>query len=224
MLSQFPIPYARQLIQRVSEVPGEEDIPGCRFVLFTLSTPSWNTPIFWYLSRPTTSVYRAQGALPFVRRLLQVSHLVLQVPAHSEPVQGLVSTTAYTRVVHIGRDYHANAVLASSVTGKTTSYHYTLWVTHGHAIYNTKMRSVRVTTVVMGKSVSTVLHILNVFVAVVIQHAKRMCHVILSSVVSLALPYFCTLSHKSHDFREKKLLAIKCGLFLYNFCLKHFSV
>jgi hypothetical protein len=49
-----------------------------------------------------------------------------------------------------------------------------------------------------------------VSVALVIQHVKRMRHIILSSVACLALPYFFTFSHKRYDFREKKLLHIKC--------------
>jgi len=36
--------------------------------------------------------------------------------------------------------------------------------------------------------------------------------IILSSVVSLALPYFSTLSHKRHDLRENEIVNIKCVL------------
>jgi hypothetical protein len=42
-----------------------------------------------------------------------------------------------------------------------------------------------------------------VFVAVVIQHAKRMGRIILSFVVSKALSYFSILTHKGHDTSKK---------------------
>jgi len=61
-------------------------------------------------------------------------------------------------------------------------------------------------------------------VALVIRHAKRMRHIILSSVACPALQYFPTLSHKRHGFSGKKIIKHKCVFdFLYNFCPKYFS-
>ena len=43
----------------------------------------------------------------------------------------------------------------------------------------------------------------RLLVALLIQHATRMCHIVTSFVAPLAPPYFSTLSHKRHDFRKK---------------------
>jgi hypothetical protein len=48
------------------------------------------------------------------------------------------------------------------------------------------------------------------FCSIIIQHARRMRHITLSSVDRLALPYLSILSHKRNDFRGKKSLNTKC--------------
>ena len=48
-----------------------------------------------------------------------------------------------------------------------------------------------------------------VSVALVIQHAKLMRRVILSSVPCVAVPHIATLLQKRHDFK-KKILNVKC--------------
>ena len=64
------------------------------------------------------------------------------------------------------------------------------------------MTGIRVTTVAVRKAV---LNTACVFVALVIQHVKRMRRVILSFVASPALQHFATLSHNRQDFRGKKV-------------------
>ena len=58
----------------------------------------------------------------------------------------------------------------------------------------------------------------RVCVSLVIQHAKGMRCIMLSSVACLISTYFSTLSHKWHDFPgEKKLLSTK---FVFSFSLQ----
>jgi hypothetical protein len=42
-----------------------------------------------------------------------------------------------------------------------------------------------------------------VFVALVIQHAERMCHIMLVSVVCVVLQYSSALTHTRYDFMKK---------------------
>jgi hypothetical protein len=56
-----------------------------------------------------------------------------------------------------------------------------------------------------------------VFVALVIQLAKRMRCVVLPSVACSALAYFSTISSKRHDFRKSVIEHKMCLDFLYNF-------
>jgi hypothetical protein len=64
-----------------------------------------------------------------------------------------------------------------------------------------------------------------VSVVLVIQHAKRMRPIILLTAACLAIQYFSTLSHKRHEFRENVIEHTMCVFdFLYNICVKHFSL
>ena len=48
-------------------------------------------------------------------------------------------------------------------------------------------------------------------VTLVIQHVKRVRHILMSPVACPALPHFPTLSHKRYDFSGRNLLNTKCG-------------
>jgi len=51
-----------------------------------------------------------------------------------------------------------------------------------------------------------------VFVGLVIQHAMRMRHVILSTLPRLAVPHFSIFSYKRHIIREKVIEREMCVL------------
>ena len=70
------------------------------------------------------------------------------------------------------------------------------------------------------------LHILSMclYVALVVQHAKRMRRVIWSSVACLTLPYFSTLSHNRHDFVENFIGYKMCVLIFCTTLLEIFLI
>jgi hypothetical protein len=59
--------------------------------------------------------------------------------------------------------------------------------------------------------------------ALLIPHAMRMRHIVMSFVAPLAPPYFSTLSDKWHDFRKKVIEHKMCVLISSVPLLKHFS-
>jgi len=91
-------------------------------------------------------------------------------------------------------------------------------------MYIVTLKRVRVTNVATEKAVR-ITYSDCAFAALVIQHAKRMCHATLSSVACLALPYIFTLSHKRYDFPGQKVTEYKmCFDFVYIFGLEDFAL
>jgi hypothetical protein len=79
-----------------------------------------------------------------------------------------------------------------------------------------------------GKAIR-IIHILSVFVALGIQHAKHMCCILLSPVARTSKQYLSTRSHKQHNFQkyQKKENVIEhemCLDFVYKFCLETFLI
>ena len=53
---------------------------------------------------------------------------------------------------------------------------------------------------------------MSVYVALFIQHTKRMYHNLYLTVVCLSLQYFSTLSHRRQDFRKEVTKSKRCVL------------
>jgi hypothetical protein len=74
-------------------------------------------------------------------------------------------------------------------------------------MYNVTLRYIYATTIAIKKTIS-IKHSECVSVVLLIQHAKGMLHIILTSVACMTLPYFSSLSNNDTIF-GKKLLNIK---------------
>ena len=79
----------------------------------------------------------------------------------------------------------------------------------GNVRMNVTLRRVRATIVAVGKLISITCPEF-LFVALVIQHAMRLRHVVMWPARLYNI--FFTLSHKPHDFRKRNLLNMRCVL------------
>jgi hypothetical protein len=74
----------------------------------------------------------------------------------------------------------------------------------------------------MGVAYWSVCACAYVHVALLIQHATPLPHIVTSFVAPRSPLHFSALSHKRCDFRKKVIEREMCFNFLCNFCLKHF--
>ena len=75
--------------------------------------------------------------------------------------------------------------------------------------YNVTLRRVRVTNVAVEKQYYT-LRVCVCTLALVTRNVMCTCRITLLYAACHCLPYFSTLSHKRHDFREGTVLNVKC--------------
>jgi hypothetical protein len=96
------------------------------------------------------------------------------------------------------------------------------WITWVDSSKEGNIEACKCTHHCSGKAIS-VTYCGCVFIALGIQHAMRMRHIVNCGLSVRLYNIFSTFSHKRHDFRKKITEHKMCFDFLYNFCVKHFS-